>query len=93
MREEGKHGKNPHGVPGSNTNPLGRPGYPGSGSAGNPMNANQRYRVIYVRLIVKLVENICCNYSHIFLINLIMYSLKEWFIKRRKYGIWIARKS
>ena len=46
MREEGKHGKNPHGVPGSNTNPLGRPGYPGSGSAGNPMNANQRYRAI-----------------------------------------------
>ena len=43
MREEGKqHGKNPHGVPGSLPNPLGRPGFPGSGGVGNPMSANQR---------------------------------------------------
>ena len=44
MREEGKqHGKNPHGVPGSVPNPLGRPGYPGSNSAGGAINPNQRY--------------------------------------------------
>jgi len=42
MREEGKHGKNLHGAPGSATNPHGRPGYPGSGSASNPMSVNQR---------------------------------------------------
>ena len=43
MREEGKqHGKNPHGLPGSVPNPAGRPGYPGSASVGNAMNANQR---------------------------------------------------
>ena len=42
MREEGKHGKNPHGVPGSVSSSLGRPGYPGSGSSANPINVNQR---------------------------------------------------
>ena len=43
MREEGKqHGKNPHGPPGSLPNPIGRPGYPGGGNVGNPINANQR---------------------------------------------------
>ena len=43
MREEGKqHGKNPHGVSASLPNPLGRPGFPGSGGVGNSMSANQR---------------------------------------------------